>query len=101
MNAQYQSINFTADQKLIDFIQKKLDKLEVFHDDIVRGEVFLKVSKASNKENKLVEFKVHVPGRELVAKKQARSFEQAADRSAEALRRMLNKRKTKLSSVAS
>ena len=43
MKATFQSVNFTADVKLLDFIQRKLDKLELFNDSIINGEVFLKV----------------------------------------------------------
>ena len=44
MKLQIHSIHFDADQKLIDFIQKKLDKLETFYDRIVDGEVFLRIN---------------------------------------------------------
>jgi len=41
MKLQVHSIHFDADIKLIDFIQKKLNKLETFYDRLVDGEVFL------------------------------------------------------------
>ena len=44
MKVQVHAIHFNADQKLIDSIQAKLDKLETFYDRITSGEVFLKVS---------------------------------------------------------
>ena len=34
MKVNTQSVNFTADQKLIDFIQKRMDKLDVFYDKL-------------------------------------------------------------------
>ena len=40
MKLQVHSIHFDADQKLIDFIQRKVDKLETFYDRMVDGEVF-------------------------------------------------------------
>lgn len=95
MKATFQSVNFTADVKLIDFIQSKLNKLELFNDRIINGEVFLKVENTSSKENKIVEIKLHIPGHELVVKKQNKSFEAAADMAAEALRRQLLKHKDK------
>ncbi len=101
MKATFQSVNFTADVKLIDFIQRKLDKLELFNDSIISGEVFLKVDNTSDKENKITEIKLHIPGHELVVKKQNRSFEAAADMATEALRRQLIKHKDKPRAVVS
>jgi putative sigma-54 modulation protein len=101
MTVTFQSVNFNADVKLIDFIQKKLDKLELFHDHIINGEVFLKIENTSSKENKITEIKLHVPGHEVVVKKQNKSFEAAADMAAEALRRKLLKLKDRPKSIAS
>lgn len=101
MKVTFQSVNFTADVKLLDFIQGKLDKLELFNDRIINGEVFLKLVNTSAKENKEVEIKLHIPGHELVVSKQNRSFEAAADMATEALRRQLIKHKDKPRMVAS
>ena len=90
------SLHFTADQKLLDFIQKKADKLETFFDRILDGEVFLKLDKGDHsKENKMVEIKLNIPGNTLFAKERAASFEAAADSAIEALRRQLKKHKEK------
>jgi putative sigma-54 modulation protein len=94
MKLQVHSIHFNADQKLIDFIQSKVDKLETFYDRLVDGEVFLRLNNEGI-ENKTVEIKLKVPGSQLFAKEQARSFEAAADLATEALRVQLNKFKTK------
>ena len=54
MKLQVHSVHFTADQKLIDFIQKRVDKLETFFDRITDGEVYLKVDKGeASKESKV------------------------------------------------
>lgn len=94
MKLQVHSIHFDADTKLIDFIQKKLDKLETFYDRLVDGEVFLRLNNEGI-ENKTVEIKLKVPGSSLFAKEQARSFEAATDLATEALRNQLKKFKTK------
>ncbi|MDZ7845954.1 MAG: ribosome-associated translation inhibitor RaiA [Owenweeksia sp.] len=101
MNLRVQSVNFTADQSLINFIQDKLDKLGHFHSQIIDGEVFLKVDNNHSKQNKITEVKLLIPGHELVVKKQARSFEQATDQTAEVLKRQLRKHKEKLRAMAS
>jgi len=96
MKLQMHSIHFDADQKLIDLIQKKADKLETFYDRIIDGEVFMRLVKGDAKENKVVEIKVNIPGNQLFAKEQSSSFEAAADVATEALRRQLKKHKEKL-----
>ncbi|ETN96922.1 putative sigma-54 modulation protein [Zhouia amylolytica] len=96
MKVNTQSVNFAADQKLVDFIQKRMDKLEVFYDRVVHSDVYLKVQKTSQKENKIVEVKVHVPGDEFMVKKQCKTFEEAVDSAVSSLERVLVKRKEKL-----
>jgi len=94
MKLQVHSIHFDADRKLINFIQRKIDKLETFYDRLVDGEVFLRLNNEGI-ENKTVEIKVRVPGNQLFAIEKARSFEAAADLAADALRMQLKKFKTK------
>ena len=69
-----QSVNFTADKSLIEFVEKKVNGLEKFYDKIVDSEVFLKVQQTSEKENKLVDIKINIPGNEVVVKKQSKTF---------------------------
>jgi putative sigma-54 modulation protein len=95
MKLQVHSIHFDADPKLIDFIQKKVDKLETFYDRLVDGQVFLRLNNEGI-ENKTVEIKLKVPGTELFAKEQARTFEAATDQATEALRIQLKKFKVKV-----
>lgn len=80
----------------MDFIQERMDKLEKYYDKIVSSDVFLKVEKTSEKENKVVEIRLHVPGDDFMVTKQCKSFEEATDQSAEALERLLLKRKEKI-----
>ena len=94
MKLQMHSIHFDADRKLLDFIQKKVDKLETFYDRMVDGEVFLRLNNDTI-ENKTVEIKLNIPGNQLFAKEQAKSFEEATDLATEALRRQINKYKLK------
>lgn len=91
-----QSVNFNADKKLIDFVQKRMDKLDIFYDKVIQADVFLKVENTSDKENKIFEVKLNVPGDSFVVKKQCKSFEEGADIAAASLERQLKKRKEKL-----
>lgn len=96
MKLQIQSIHFDADVKLTDFIQKKLDKLETFYDKILGGEVFLKLEKDDQKENKVVQVKLQIKGYDLIAKEQKASFEEGVDAAYENLKRQLQKTKEKM-----
>lgn len=96
MKLQMHSIHFDADQKLINFIQKKADKLDTYYDQIIDGEVFMRLDKNNRSENKIVELKINVPGKQLFAKNQSDSFEAAADEAVEGLRRQIKKYKEKL-----
>ena len=55
MDIKIQSIHFDADDKLVEFIEGKLGKLEQFFDHIINAEVYLKVDKAESRDNKIVE----------------------------------------------
>jgi putative sigma-54 modulation protein len=95
MQLKVHSIQFKADHKLIDFVQDKVDKLDVFFDNIISGEVFLRLDKAEDMKNKVAEIKIVIPGKELFAKRQCRSFEEGVDETVEALKRQLVKSKGK------
>ena len=65
----------------------------MFYDAIVSAEVFLRLENNSEGENKVSELKILIPGKELFAKKQARTFEEATDLVTEALRKQIIKQK--------
>ena len=95
MNIQVHAVQFSADKKLIEFVEDKLSKLTLFNDHIIGAEVFLKLGSSHELENKICEIKIIVPGNELFAKKQAKSFEEATDLVIEALRKQALKEKDK------
>lgn len=96
MKVTTQSVNFNASSDLIDFIEKKVSSLIKFHDKILNAEVFLKLENSSDKENKIAEIKINIPGNELVVKKQYKSFEESVSIGVETLKRRLKKSKEKL-----
>ncbi len=96
MKVYTQSVNFNASADLLDFIEKKVESLTKFHDKIVDAEVFLKLENSSDKENKITEIKINIPGNELVVKKQFKSFEEGISTGVESLKRRLKKSKEKL-----
>jgi len=97
MNIKINDVHFTADQRLIDFINKKVSKIETYFDGIIGVEVILKVVKPETANNKEVELKLSIPSKDyLFVKKQADSFEEALDLSIDALIRQVQKAKDKM-----
>jgi len=90
-----QSVNFNADKGLIEFVEAKVSKLEKFHDKIVDAEVFLKVENTSEKENKITEVKINIPGNDLIVKKTTKTFEEGINLAVDTLKRQLKKSKEK------
>lgn len=95
MRVKIQSIHFDADIKLLNFVEGKVDKLNTFSNTIIDSEVFLRLEKSSSAENKVAEIKLLIPGNELFAKRQCKTFEEATDQAVEALRSQLKKQKEK------
>ncbi len=95
MKISVQSIHFTADQKLLDFIQKKANKLDLYYDKIISGEIYLKLENVENEANKIVEFKCLIPGSQLFGKEQCKTFEECTDKAIESLRKQIERHKQK------
>lgn len=97
MNVTIHSVKFDADAKLLSFIEYKVNKLEVFYDDILGSDVILKIEKETQeRENKIVEIKLDIAKNPLFSKKQSKTFEEATDLATDALRKQLIKHKNKL-----
>ncbi len=96
MEVTISSIHFKADVKLENFIREKTAKLAKLFDGVIGCDVVLRLDAASNNENKTAEIRVMIPGNDLFAKKQARTFEEAVDNSVDALRRQVKRHKEKL-----
>ena len=95
MQIQVQSIHFKADSALIRFIEDKLNKLTLFHPGILSADVFLRLDKDQDRENKCVEIKLGIPGPDLYSSRKATSFEEATVEVVEALRKQVEKARSK------
>lgn len=98
MKINVHAVHFTADQKLIAFIQQKLSKLDQFYDRIVSGEVFLKLDKGEKVKThtKLLEIKINLPGAVLFVKEMGQTFEEAVDLALDSLKNQIKKFKEKI-----
>jgi putative sigma-54 modulation protein len=88
-------VHFKTDKKLDSFITEKVEKLSELYDGIIGSEVTLRVNNSDDLDNKVAEIRLLVPGNDLFAKKQSKSFEEATDNAVDALRKQLSKHKEK------
>lgn len=95
MKINVHSLHFDAGEKLLGFVDAKLNKLDTFYDGIVAADVTLKLEKSDISENKIAEIKVQIPGNDVFCCRQAKSFEEAVDLSVDALKKQLQKAKEK------
>jgi putative sigma-54 modulation protein len=99
MNIQIHSVRFDADKKLVEFVNQKLIKLSQFGEDIVSAEVYLRLDKDQERENKVSEIKLEYPRGPLFARKQSKTFEEATDQAVDALKKQITKHKEKMKGV--
>ncbi len=99
MQLKIQSIHFDADRKLLDFIHEKVNKLGHYYDGVMGGEVFLRLQKSKDAQNKIAEIKLQTRSGELFAKRQCKSFEEAVIGSTDALRMQVKKHKEKVKNL--
>jgi putative sigma-54 modulation protein len=96
MNVKIQTVRFNADEKLVEYINQKLQKLKVFHDRIVKVDVFLKLDNVVHTiKDKIAEIRVHVPRHHFFAKTTSKSFEESFDEALDSLLIQLKKKKEK------
>ena len=98
MNIHIESVKFKASQDLIDFIEKKLEKLEKFYDHIIRTDVTLKLENAGQIKDKIVEVRLHIKGDDIFVKESHKTFEGATESAVDILKRQIIKHKEKIRS---
>ena len=95
MDVTIKAIKFDATDKLQEFIQKKVSKLDKHCGDIRKVEVSLKVVKPETAMNKQASLTVSLPGQELFAEKICDTFEEAVMETLAAIEKQLEKYKEK------
>ncbi len=97
MNVNIQTVHFDADDKLVDFVSKKVQKLSTFHDKIVKVDVFLKLDNVVHTiKDKIAEIRVHIPGHELFVKTSSKSFEESFENALDSITNQIKRKKEKL-----
>lgn len=95
MDIKIKAIGFAANDDLKDFVNKKVGKLFQFYDKIISSEVSLSMEKSDTKENKRCDIRLIIPGNDLLAAVQCKTFEEAVDQSVEVLVKQIEKKKNK------
>src|SRR4051812_39660712 len=96
MNVNIQTVRFDADGKLVEYIDRKLQKLDTFHDRIIKVDVFLKLDNVVHKiKDKIAEIRIQVPRHKLFVKATSKSFEQSFDDAFEAIVNQIKRKKHK------
>ncbi len=100
MKVNIQSIHFDADQKLLDLITKKVEKTKTFYEGIDNIMVYLRLEKDEHKENKTVEIKLNAGGKDIFAKENSNTFENAIDLVIDKIIAQVKKQKEKIQEKA-
>ena len=97
MKVHTQALHFSADKKLLMFIEKKLGKLTQLFDRIIDADVILKLENSGQVRDKVAEVKITLPGTVLYVKESNKSFEASIDSATMTLKRQLIKYKERTS----
>lgn len=97
MNVNIQTVHFDADLRLVDYVSRKLEKLNTFHDSILKVDVFLKLDNVVHTiKDKVAEIRVHVPRHDFFVKASSKSFEESFDTALESIVTQIKRKKEKL-----
>ncbi len=96
MNVQIQTVHFAADNKLIEHVNRKIEKLRTFHDHIIGVDVYLKLDNVvHNIKDKVAEIKVYVPKHSFFVKHQTKTFEESFDMAFDSMVTRIKRQKEK------
>ena len=91
-----QTVHFDADNKLVDYINHKLQKLITFNGRIIKVNVFLKLDNVAHAiKDKIAEISVHVPRHNFFVKSSSKSFEESFDCALDSLINQMKRKKQK------
>ena len=96
MNVNIQTVRFTADSKLTNYVSDKLQKINTFHDRIIKVDVFLKLDNVvHNIKDKIAEIRVQVPRQQFFVKASSKSFEESFDAALKSMVMQIKRKKDK------
>jgi len=97
MDLKIQTHHFEADSKLVSYVEKKISKLDQFHDRITKVDIFLKLDNVAHKiKDKVAEIKVHIPKHDFFVKHCSKSFEESFDNALDSVITQMKRQKEKM-----
>lgn len=96
MTVNIQSVHFNADTKLLEYVNKKIQKLSQFHEKIITVDIYLKLDNVvHNIKDKIAEIRIHVPKHEFFVKASTKSFEESFDNAMDSVITQIKRHKEK------
>lgn len=89
------AVKFSPEEKLQNFVNEKVGKLERLLPEALQADVTLKIDKPETNNNKIADIRLVVRGNDLFVTKQADSFEEAVMLCIDALKAQIGKFKEK------
>lgn len=88
---------FTADAKLLEYVEKKITKINVVNDKVINVDIFLILDNvAHNIKDKVAEIQVRIPGHDFFVKHSSKSFEESFDAALDSLLMQMKRKKEKM-----
>lgn len=95
MVTEVRAVQFKASNRLVDFTHKRLERINHVYQRAIHATVFFRIDNNHLSDNKIAEVTVHIPGEDLVVRKEAKTFEKALSLAVDRLRRIASETKAK------
>lgn len=95
MEVSVNAVKFKPTEALLDFVDKKMKKVETLFPQAIKAEVTMKVDKDHDVNNKIAEVRIVIAGDDMYASKQCDTFEEAIDLCVDAIKKQIDKVKDK------
>ncbi len=96
MEINLKTLKFNPDQKLVEYVNKKVARLEKFFPAGGNQTADVTLSLGKTPDNKESKIQIHIPGQDLVIERESHSFEQAITDCVDAMKEKLTRAKEKL-----
>lgn len=95
MVTEVRAVQFKASSRLVDYTQQRLERVNQVYQRVMRATVFFRIDNNHLTVNKIAEVTLHIPGEDLIVRKEAKTFEKALSMAVDRLRRIARETKAK------
>jgi len=96
MKINIQSPGIKINPQLYGFVQENVEKLFNYYSDLISIDITLRVSNSETKENKICDIRLVIPGNDILASAQCKTFEEAVLSVVEIIKVRLKRKKSKI-----